>query len=113
MKTRRRSHCVSTQHAVSSWKDSSGYPRAAHLLTNADADGDLLTKIAPLDARAQKLLTGSGGKMKLSARGYHRVLRVSARMIADLVGVGRNRDKPYVAEKLSYRRLRVGTAVAA
>ncbi len=83
----------------------------SYLLTNADADGDILTQIAPLDARAQKLLTEAAEKMKLSARGYHRVLRV-ARTIADLAGV-ENIDATHVAEGLSYRRLRAGNALAA
>ena len=49
--------------------------------------------------------------MKLSARGYHRVLRV-ARTIADLAG----QDvilAPAIAEALSYRRLRYGLLQAA
>jgi magnesium chelatase family protein len=82
----------------------------AHLLTNADADGDILMKIAPLGAPAQKLLTDAAEKMKLSARGYHRVLRV-ARTIADLAGA-ENIDTPHIAEALSYRRLRALPAAA-
>jgi magnesium chelatase family protein len=80
----------------------------AHLLTNADADGDILMKIAPLGAPAQKLLTDAAEKMKLSARGYHRVLRV-ARTIADLAGA-ENIDTPHIAEALGYRRLRMMSA---
>lgn len=82
----------------------------AHLLTNADADGDILMKIAPLGAAAQKLLTDAAERMKLSARGYHRVLRV-ARTIADLAGA-ENIDTPHIAEALSYRRLRSLPAAA-
>jgi magnesium chelatase family protein len=41
--------------------------------------------------------------MKLSARGYHRVLKV-ARTIADL-GSAETIGKPHIAEALSYRRI--------
>jgi magnesium chelatase family protein len=83
----------------------------APLITNADADGDVLTQIAPLDARAQAMLTSAAEKMKLSARGYHRTLRV-ARTIADLAKA-ETIDGNHVAEALSYRRIRSGTALAA
>ena len=76
--------------------------------TNADADGDLLTHIAQMDSAAQKLLTDAAEKMKLSARGYHRVLRV-ARTIADLAGTDLILA-PAVAEAVSYRRLRIQNA---
>ena len=45
-------------------------------------------------------------RMKLSARGYHRVLRV-ARTLADLEGAERVR-RLHIAEALSYRRIALG-----
>ncbi|HEY2008928.1 MAG TPA: YifB family Mg chelatase-like AAA ATPase [Rhizomicrobium sp.] len=71
--------------------------------TNAEAEGELLDKIAKPDAAGAKLLTEAAERMKLSARGYHRVLKV-ARTIADLAGA-ETISKPHVAEALSYRRL--------
>ncbi|HTH95959.1 MAG TPA: YifB family Mg chelatase-like AAA ATPase [Stellaceae bacterium] len=71
--------------------------------TNAEAEGELLTAIATPDAEGAKLLTQAAERLKLSARGYHRVLRV-ARTLADLEAVeaiGRR----HIAEALSYRRL--------
>jgi len=82
-----------------------------HIITNADADGDLLMQIAPLGSAAQSMLTQAAEKMKLSARGYHRVLRV-ARTIADLAGQEQI-ETVHIAEALSYRRLRAGSALAA
>lgn len=70
--------------------------------TNAEIDGDLLTTHATPDAPGQALLTDAATALRLSARGYTRVLRV-ARTIADMAGaeqVGR----AHVAEALSYRR---------
>jgi magnesium chelatase family protein len=70
--------------------------------TNAEADGEVLAAVATPDEPGRKLLAQAAEAMRLSARGYTRVLRV-ARTIADLAGaegVGRI----HVAEALSYRR---------
>ena len=55
--------------------------------TNAEADGELLEAIAAPDADGRALLTQAADRFRLSARGYHRVLRV-ARTLADLDGAG-------------------------
>jgi len=52
---------------------------------NALLDGDPLLEVCHLDARGRDALTMAGERWRLSARAYHRVLRVS-RTIADLGG---------------------------
>jgi magnesium chelatase family protein len=69
--------------------------------TNAQASGPLLEDVAKPDKAGLSLLRDAADAMRLSARGYHRVLRV-ARTLADLDGaetVGRI----HLAEALSYR----------
>lgn len=69
--------------------------------TNAELNGQLLDEIAAPDAEGLALLRQAAETMKLSARGFHRVLRV-ARTLADLDasdGIGRL----HIAEALSYR----------
>ena len=68
---------------------------------NADASGALLEEIAEPDAESRALLGRVAERFGLSARGYHRILRV-ARTIADLAGEARL-TLPHVAEAVSYR----------
>ncbi len=70
--------------------------------TNAEADGELLDAIATPDEPGRRLLADAAAAMRLSARGYHRVLKV-ARTIADLSGA-ENVSRIHIAEALSYRR---------
>ncbi|MBY6113553.1 YifB family Mg chelatase-like AAA ATPase [Mameliella alba] len=73
------------------------------LRTNADAEGQRLEEIATPDTEGRELLTRAADRFGLTARGYHRVLRV-ARTIADLDDSAEVR-RPHVAEALSYRLL--------
>ena len=68
---------------------------------NADAEGAALEEIAAPDAEGKTLLVRAAEKAALSARGYHRVLRV-ARTVADLDGSEQVR-RPHIAEALSFR----------
>ncbi|WP_299649797.1 YifB family Mg chelatase-like AAA ATPase [uncultured Tateyamaria sp.] len=69
--------------------------------SNADLSGAALDEYASPDEDGRALLTKVADRFGLSARGYHRVLRV-ARTIADLDGSD-NVRKPHVAEAVSYR----------
>jgi magnesium chelatase family protein len=70
---------------------------------NAEADGQLLDEVATPEPDGRKLLAEASERFKLSARGYHRVLRV-ARSLADLEASA-NVRRLHIAEALSYRRL--------
>jgi magnesium chelatase family protein len=70
--------------------------------TNAEVDGDLLEEHATPDEPGRRLLAQAAEAMRLSARGYTRILRV-ARTIADL-GNSEGVSRIHIAEALSYRR---------
>jgi magnesium chelatase family protein len=74
-----------------------------NIRTNAEAPAAVLEEIAKADAQGQKLLRDAAETMRLSARGYHRVLRV-ARTLADLDGTDKI-GRLHLAEALSYRAL--------
>lgn len=70
---------------------------------NAEVSSSLIETVSEPDAAGRRLLHDAAEAMRLSARGFHRVLKV-ARTIADLdgaVGVGH----VHLAEALSYRAL--------
>ena len=74
---------------------------------NAYANGKILETVAPMDGEAKAFMAQATDKMKLSARAYHRVLRL-ARTIADLEAnasvAAQELTKKHIAEALSYRR---------
>jgi magnesium chelatase family protein len=78
-------------------------PAERRIRTNAEADGELLDAVATPDAEGKRLLLAAAERLRLSARGYHRVLRV-ARTLADLDASEEVR-RLHIAEALSYRRI--------
>jgi len=82
-----------------------------HLRTNAEADAKLIEQLAAPDSAGLALLRDAAEAMRLSARGYHRVLKV-ARTIADLDGA-ESVGRPHLAEALAYRAAQDRIALAA
>ncbi|HEY7989818.1 MAG TPA: YifB family Mg chelatase-like AAA ATPase [Stellaceae bacterium] len=85
-------------------------PADVRIRTNAEADGVLLDQIAAPDPEGKRLMTDAADRLHLSARGYHRVLRV-ARTLADL-DASENVRRIHIAEALSYRRVALGESLA-
>jgi len=73
----------------------------AGIATNAAAPGTLIEKLVLPDRDSQALLLQASERFSLSARAYHRVLKV-ARTLADLAGA-ETVARSHVAEALSYR----------
>jgi magnesium chelatase family protein len=78
--------------------------RALDLATvgcNAAAPASIVEQVAAPDGPALALLRDAAERMRISARGYHRVLKL-ARTLSDLDGGGPVR-RLHLAEALSYR----------
>jgi magnesium chelatase family protein len=74
---------------------------AAKVFTNAAAGASLIEAVVNPDKESQALLLQAAERFALSARAYHRVLKV-ARTLADLAGMEKV-GRPHIAEALSYR----------
>jgi magnesium chelatase family protein len=79
--------------------------------TNAAASGAVLEEVAKLDSAGTTLIRDAADAMRLTARGYHRVLRV-ARTLADLDGAA-TVGRVHLADALSYRALTDAALAAA
>jgi magnesium chelatase family protein len=75
--------------------------RRSRARVNAHLTGTELKKFAPLDAACRRLLERSAERLHMSARAFHRVIRVS-RTIADLAGVDAI-TLDHLGEALQYR----------
>jgi magnesium chelatase family protein len=79
------------------------YAAAGHpqVMTNAAAGATLIEAVVDPDSESRTLLLQAAERFNLSARAYHRVLKV-ARTLADLAG-SEKVARPHIAEALSYR----------
>lgn len=69
--------------------------------TNASVSANIVEATVQLEPSAQNLIRDAAEKMRLTARGFHRVLKL-ARTIADLGGEA-NVQRQHLAEALAYR----------
>ena len=69
--------------------------------TNAAASATLIETVVNPDRESQSLLLQAAERFNLSARAYHRILKL-ARTLADLDGMEKV-ARPHIAEALSYR----------
>jgi magnesium chelatase family protein len=81
--------------------------RRSRARVNASLSGSELKKFAPLDTACRRLLERSAERLHMSARAFHRVIRVS-RTIADLAGVDAIALE-HLGEALQYRFVESGS----
>jgi len=77
--------------------------KSQNIFSNSELTPKLLEKFCKLDSLSQQLLENVFNKLKLSARAYSRILKVS-RTIADLAGEEDIKTE-HIAEAIQYRNL--------
>lgn len=95
------SSTVAARVAAARMAQTARFQGHASARVNADLEGPMLEETATPDAEGKALLARVAERFGLSARGYHRVLRV-ARTIADLDS-SQSVRLPHVAEAVSFR----------
>lgn len=73
------------------------------VFTNAEMDGKMVNELCVVDPEAEKMLQDASIRLKLSARSFYRIIKLS-RTIADL-GASQNISEEHIAEALQYRMM--------
>jgi len=71
------------------------------IITNSEMGADLIKKFCRINPACAKLLQSAVSNLRLSARGYHRIIKI-ARTIADLAG-SQEIEVLHIAEAVQYR----------
>jgi magnesium chelatase family protein len=71
------------------------------IISNSEMSSDQIKTFCPLDDECKNLLRSAVTALKLSARGYHRIIKI-ARTVADLAG-SEQINSMHIAEAIQYR----------
>jgi len=101
-KTERESEEVRKKITAARARQKERFEKAGlRILTNSEMSGRHLDRLVPLDDKTQSALNLAADRMRLSARSYHRIIKL-ARTIADLEG-DETVTEDHIHEALQYR----------